>query len=509
MEEKLPEIEIHNNIVRYKGKEYQISQDGKHLIMGLKWLRIPTPYKTGRGKKWRVEIQLGKDPQTGKRIRKRMFFEDYKTAWKAGIKMVIEKQLKISEDAEKYKEEILKEAEKKIKYERTPKMESKKPVIHKLDKRMPKIRKHGRKWLIQIKKEGKVKSYLFDTYEEAEAFAREIAREKIKNKRDLTFGEGVKIYAEYHFSRKQDLGKLRYFFHRLSGFFKKWGEDFPWYKINEITLENYINERLKDKSEKTGEYITESTIKSELKFLNAVWNYLLRNGYFTGINYADKILKERKFEEKRRKRVLSYEETIRFLKATLELPDDRINKQKRGILWIGLFTGARKEEIFKLRKEHVRIVKIDDKMYGMIHFTSDITKTGKERKIEIPYGLAMFLLSVSKGSDMLFPDFQTGYQQRRFTEWFYNEFLKKCEIENFYFHDFRHNWATRAEDMGTPMRIIKELGGWVSYHSTEGYIHPLRENKRNPMVEFVNHLIMEIYNVKKLKELEDKKGIRK
>ncbi|MEN3047004.1 MAG: tyrosine-type recombinase/integrase [Candidatus Hydrothermales bacterium] len=290
--------------------------------------------------------------------------------------------------------------------------------------------------------------------------------------------------------------KLRHFLYFFNPFFAKWG-NITWKEIDEIKIENYITERLKDINPKTLKNITEKSIKNELKYLRAVWNFLLRNGYLTGINYADKILKERQFEEKKRERALSYQENVRFLKGIIEIDE----AEKKGILLIGYFTGARLEEILKLRKEHIRIVQIDDIKEGLIHFTPDITKTGKSRKIDIPYQLALFLLSIST-SNLLFPSYQTEYKKRKFSEWFHHEFLKKCNIENFVFHDLRHNWATIAEDMGTSLRIIKELGGWESFESVDRYINPLKEKKNNPMKNFVNNIILELKE-KKLKELEE------
>lgn len=496
-------IEIHNNIVKYKGYEFQLSPDKKKIRIGLSWIRIPQPYIYGRNKQYRVDFQFGID-EKGKRIRKTFYFKTFEEALNNSIKIILDKELSLREYIKENKEKILEKVKEELKYQRFPKPERKIEIR----KEKNPIKKRGKKWVIFKKIEGKTKMFSFDTYEEAEAFLKQIEREKIlKGKRDLTLKEGLEIFSEYFYARKKDVKKLRHFLHFFNPFLRIWG-NIEWNKIDETKIENYITERLKDINPKTGQNITEKSVKNELKYLRAVWNFLLKNGYLTGINYADKILKERKFEERKRERVLSYEENIRFLKELIELPNDEYHKQIKGIILIGFFTGARREEIFKLKKENIRIVEIDNEKHGMIYFPANITKTGKERKIDIPYEFALFLLSISK-EDLLFPSFQTGYQQRKFSEWFHHEFLKKCGIENFYFHDLRHNWATIAEEKGLSLRIIKELGGWESFDSVNRYINPIKEKKFNPMRDFVHEIIMNVLqkNIdKKILELKEKEN---
>ena len=70
-------FEIHNNIIKYKGYEFQIVKD-KYIQIGLRLVKIPEPYLLGRNKKWRVDIQFGIHPETGKRIRKAFFLVSIK-----------------------------------------------------------------------------------------------------------------------------------------------------------------------------------------------------------------------------------------------------------------------------------------------------------------------------------------------------------------------------------------------------------------------------------------------
>lgn len=49
--------------------------------------------------------------------------------------------------------------------------------------------------------------------------------------------------------------------------------------------------------------------------------------------------------------------------------------------------------------------------------------------------------------------------------------LKRAGIDDFRFHDLRHTWATRHIIAGTPIEVLKELGGWSSIDMVLKYAH--------------------------------------
>lgn len=48
---------------------------------------------------------------------------------------------------------------------------------------------------------------------------------------------------------------------------------------------------------------------------------------------------------------------------------------------------------------------------------------------------------------------------------------KAVEIVDFRFHDFRHTWASWHVQAGTPLMVLKELGGWERIEMVQKYAH--------------------------------------
>jgi len=60
--------------------------------------------------------------------------------------------------------------------------------------------------------------------------------------------------------------------------------------------------------------------------------------------------------------------------------------------------------------------------------------------------------------------------------------LKKANIENFRFHDFRHTAATRMLEKGADIRTVQEILGHSSVAVTERYTHTNAKNKKSAIV---------------------------
>jgi hypothetical protein len=53
-------------------------------------------------------------------------------------------------------------------------------------------------------------------------------------------------------------------------------------------------------------------------------------------------------------------------------------------------------------------------------------------------------------------------------------FERACEaigLDDFHFHDLRHTWASWHVQAGTPLMVLKELGGWERIEMVQKYAH--------------------------------------
>ncbi|AOI40871.1 integrase [Burkholderia oklahomensis EO147] len=49
--------------------------------------------------------------------------------------------------------------------------------------------------------------------------------------------------------------------------------------------------------------------------------------------------------------------------------------------------------------------------------------------------------------------------------------LKRAHIKDFRWHDLRHTWASWHVQRGTPLQVLKELGGWETMEMVQRYAH--------------------------------------
>jgi len=57
--------------------------------------------------------------------------------------------------------------------------------------------------------------------------------------------------------------------------------------------------------------------------------------------------------------------------------------------------------------------------------------------------------------------------------------LKRAGVENFRWHDLRHTWASWHVQNGTPLNVLKELGGWADLKMVLRYAHLSSEHLAN------------------------------
>ncbi|AEI35218.1 site-specific integrase [Francisella salina] len=168
-------------------------------------------------------------------------------------------------------------------------------------------------------------------------------------------------------------------------------------------------------------------------------------------------------------RYLDKQETQRFL--------DTLSKQKnmllKGIVTIGYYTGMRRGEIFSLRWSDV------DYTTNQIILDSKNTKSGKSRAIPIHSEVKKILLKLTKTckSELVFKSPVTGAALDNIKK-SWSRFIAEADIENFRFHDLRHNFCSMLVMKGVPIYTVAQLAGHSDVKTTQIYAHLSPDIKR-------------------------------
>jgi integrase len=65
--------------------------------------------------------------------------------------------------------------------------------------------------------------------------------------------------------------------------------------------------------------------------------------------------------------------------------------------------------------------------------------------------------------------------------------LERANIKDFRWHDLRHTWASWHAQNGTPLHVLKELGGWESMEMVQRYAHLAAEHTA-PFAETISRV---------------------
>lgn len=67
--------------------------------------------------------------------------------------------------------------------------------------------------------------------------------------------------------------------------------------------------------------------------------------------------------------------------------------------------------------------------------------------------------------------FYRGDPLEKWDDWKWRAACKRANIKAFRFHDVRHTWASWHVQGGTPLQVLKELGGWATFEMVLRYSH--------------------------------------
>lgn len=135
----------------------------------------------------------------------------------------------------------------------------------------------------------------------------------------------------------------------------------------------------------------------------------------------------------------------------------------KSICSFALLTGARKGEIFSLRWSNV------DLRRKVAVIVAEDAKSGKARPLPLNDEAIAILRDLPRDSEYPF-----AYKGRLAEEINRTEFARALSLSglsDFRFHDFRHTWASWHVQNGTPLMMLKEMGGWEKLEMVNKYAH--------------------------------------
>lgn len=138
----------------------------------------------------------------------------------------------------------------------------------------------------------------------------------------------------------------------------------------------------------------------------------------------------------------------------------------KDICTMALATGMRLKEILNLEWSEV------DLTQSIAWVIANKSKSGFPRAVPLNAD-AMHVLKkwLGEGRRWVFPNPKTGSPFSDINREDFSQALLASDIYNFKFHDLRHTWASWHVQSGTPLMVLKELGGWRTIEMVQKYAH--------------------------------------
>lgn len=289
---------------------------------------------------------------------------------------------------------------------------------------------------------------------------------------NLLIAQGIDIKKEKH-PKKDDENTNLTLRQYLNSFYLNW---YKTHNLNYESLRVYLGkplEKLFDVELDTindKKYLTKylSDYQNENNSSNATYNRMLSTlkgmfsrayefGYIETNNIRDvKLLKVASGKI----RYLDDNETKKFFENLSKLKS--ITAQN--IIKIAYYTGMRKGEILSLSFDDI------DYQTNQITLKSSNTKSNKSRSIPIHKEISSILERKNNQSGFIFISEKTGTKYDNIDR-SWKQLMKLSGIENFRFHDLRHNFCSMLVMNGVPIYTVAQLAGHADVKTTQIYAH--------------------------------------
>ncbi|WP_192483633.1 MULTISPECIES: tyrosine-type recombinase/integrase [Cysteiniphilum] len=284
--------------------------------------------------------------------------------------------------------------------------------------------------------------------------------QKEKNSRNhkgkITFGEYVPFFIDWFKANRKTAYWVALV---LLSDFKTW-EKTPLPAITKDMLHKWVLDQKK-------KGVSNARINRKLTIIKSAFSRAVEFGYIESTPFAQ--FKKLQEENDGIIRYLTADETERFFKALEDAPE-----YIKHIVKTAYYTGMRRGEIFSLK------VKDIDLTANQIILDKTTTKSGKSRAIPMHptiSAIIMDLIQNKQKDDFIFESPVThGRLDNIKRSW--ATLTKNAEVENFRFHDLRHNFASQLIMKGQSLETVRELLGHSDFKMTLRYAHLAPEHKQ-------------------------------
>lgn len=268
--------------------------------------------------------------------------------------------------------------------------------------------------------------------------------EQLNKKPEKTVEQALIRFLEVSENQKDIATKIRHA--------KYWREVIGQKLISSLTSDDIHNNLPTYKL--TGEKLSPATQNRYRTSIMRALNVAKQAGWVDSIPYVGK-----NSEPKKRVRWLTHGEATRLLDC-IEL------EWLKDVCSFALLTGARMTEILTMTWDKIDFAR------NIAVVTGDIAKSGRARPLPLNQETIDLLRKreVKRVSQYIFHRGKGKLISEIDNEAFKRALLK-AGIEDFRFHDLRHTWASWHVQSGTPLLVLKEMGGWETIEMVQKYAH--------------------------------------
>jgi integrase len=266
-------------------------------------------------------------------------------------------------------------------------------------------------------------------------------REQQLGESQATWREAVISWldATSHKDRAGVLQKLRWLDPHLSGL-----------ALSEITAQTLG----RIQAAKLAEGVSAATVNRHMAVVSAVLNHARKRGMVRSVPSLERLK-----ESKGRLRWLTREEAERLVSALRDQPS---SGHIADMVQFALATGLRESNVTGLEWSQVHD--------GAVWISGQQMKSGRDHRVPLNES-ARAVLDRRRGGHPVWAFTYRGKRLRRANSDGFKKAVQAAGLGGIGFHTLRHTWASWHAMAGTPLPVLKELGGWSDYNMVLRYAH--------------------------------------